>query len=54
MRSSSLSMLRGASWFYIGSIAVAGSAALVTLCYRLLDLAIQLASSVLEPLAREL
>jgi hypothetical protein len=54
MRPSSVSMLRGATWFYVASIAVAGSAALVILCYKLLDLALQLASSVLEPLAREL
>ena len=53
MRSSSTSMLRGASWFYVGSIAAVGSAALFLLCYRLLNLAIQLASSVIEPLARE-
>jgi hypothetical protein len=47
-------MLRGASWFYVAFIAVVGSAALFVLCYRLLDLALQLAASIIEPLAREL
>jgi hypothetical protein len=54
MRSSSVSMLRGVSCFYVAAIAVVGSAALGLLCYRLLVLALQLASSVIEPLAREL
>jgi hypothetical protein len=54
MRSSSVSMLRGASWLYISTLAVIASIALFSLCYKLLELALQLASSVLEPLAREL
>jgi hypothetical protein len=54
MRSSSVSMLRGATWLYVGSLVVIGSAALFSLCYKLLDIALQLAFSVIEPLAREL
>ena len=54
MRSSPVSMLRGATWLYIGSLAAIGSVALFTLCYNLLNLAVQLASSIVDQLAREL
>jgi hypothetical protein len=49
MRSASL--CRGATWLYIGSLAAIGSVALFTLCYNLLNLAAQLASSVINQLA---
>jgi hypothetical protein len=54
MRSSPVSVLRGASWLYISAIAAVGSIALFTLCYNLISLALQLASSIVDQLAREL
>ena len=54
MRSSPVSMLRGATWLYIGSLAAIGSVALFALCYNLLTLALQLASSVIDRLATAL
>ena len=50
----SASIFRGATWLYIGSLAAIGSVALFTLCYNLLNLALQLASSIVDQLAREL
>jgi hypothetical protein len=54
MRSSPVSMLRGATWLYIGSLAAIGSVALFTLCYNLLNLALQLATSIVDRLVRDL
>jgi hypothetical protein len=51
MRTSPVSMLRGATWLYIGSLAAIGSVALFTLCYILLNVAVQLTSSVIDQLA---
>ena len=51
MRSSPVSMLRGATWLYIGSLAAIGSVALLALCYNLLTLAVQFASSVIDQIA---
>ena len=52
MRSSSVSMLRGATWLYVGSLVAIGAIALVTLCYNLLKLALNLASSVIGQMPR--
>ena len=54
MRSSSVSMLRGATWLYVGSLVAIGSVALFSLCYNLLNLALNLASSVIGQIARPL
>jgi hypothetical protein len=50
----SASMIRGATWLYIGSLAAIGSVALFTLCYNLLNLALQLATSIVDRLVRDL
>ena len=49
-----VSMMRGVTWLYVGSLVAVGGAALCTLCYNLLNLALTLASSVVDQLAREL
>ena len=54
MRSSSMPMLRGATWLYVGSLVAIGSVALVALCYSLLNLALNLASSVVGQLPHPL
>jgi hypothetical protein len=45
-----VSMLRGVTWLYVGSLVTIGAAALVTLCYNLLRLAFTLATSVIGQL----
>ena len=54
MRSSSVSMLRGATWLYVGSLVTIGGIALASLCYNLLTLALNLASSVVGQIPRPL
>ena len=54
MRSSSVSMLRGATWLYVGSLVTIGGIALASLCYNLLNLALNLASSVVGQIPRPL
>ena len=52
MRSSSVSMLRGATWLYVGSLVAIAGFALFSLCYNLFSVALNLASSVVGQLAR--
>lgn len=42
-----VTMLRGVTWLYVGSLVAIGAAAMVTLCYSLLKLALSLAISVI-------
>jgi hypothetical protein len=42
-----VSMLRGVTWLYVGSLVAIGATAMVTLCYSLLKLALSLAISVI-------
>ena len=45
-----VTMLRGATWLYVGTLVTIGAAALVSLCYNLLKLALGLATSVIGQL----
>jgi hypothetical protein len=45
-----VSMLRGVTWLYVGSLVAIGATALVTLCYNLLKLVLSLATSVVGQL----
>ena len=45
-----VSMLRGVTWLYVGSLIAIGATALFALCYNLLRLALSLATSVLGKL----
>jgi uncharacterized membrane protein (Fun14 family) len=42
-----VTMLRGATWLYVGTLVTIGAAALFALCYNLLKLALSLATSVI-------
>jgi hypothetical protein len=54
MRSSSLPMLRGAAWVYVGSLAAIGTVALFALCFSLLTMAVQLVAALLEQITTQL
>ena len=54
MRSSSLPMLRGAAWVYVGSLAAIGTVALVALCFSLLTMAVQLVAGLLQNITSQL
>ena len=45
-----VSMLRGATWLYVGTLVTIGAVALFTLCYNLLKLALSLATTVVGQL----
>ena len=54
MRSSSLPMLRGAAWVYVGSLAAIGTVALAALCFSLLTMAVQLVAALLQEITTQL
>jgi hypothetical protein len=54
MRPASYSMLRGATWLYVGSLAAIGSLALFSLCFNLLTMAVQLVATLLQQLGPQL
>ena len=54
MRSSSLPMLRGAAWVYVGSLATIGTIALFALCFSLLTMAVQLVAALLQDITSQL
>ena len=54
MRSSSLPMLRGAAWVYVGSLAAIGTVALFALCVSLLTMAVQLVAALLQEITTQL
>jgi len=45
-----VSMLRGVTWLYVGTLVVIGATAMFTLCYSLLKFALSLATSVIGQL----
>jgi uncharacterized membrane protein (Fun14 family) len=45
-----VSMLRGVTWLYVGTLVAIGATALFTLCYSLLKIALSLATSVVGQL----
>ena len=45
-----VSMLRGVTWLYVGTLITVGAGALFTLCYNLLKIALGLATSVIGQL----
>jgi hypothetical protein len=46
-----VSMLRGVTWLYVGTLVAIGATALFTLCYNLLKIALSLATSVVGQLS---